>query len=58
MAYRQARSGRLSYFRLNSWGVPIACGLFASGRDAWRVSDIATNYFAERGFYTREVGKS
>lgn len=42
-AYRRAkRNGKAQYFGIVYRGVPIACGYIATGREAWRVSQIAT----------------
>lgn len=48
------KHGSLTTFTASIHGVPAAAILFASGRDAWRVSDVATDYFARRGIHRGE----
>lgn len=54
LVYReQERAGGLAYVQFKFLGVPYATGVFAVGRSAWKASDFAANYFAERGYVTK-----
>jgi hypothetical protein len=49
--YRSASKRGVSFYSLTHYrtGVPETTIILARGREAWRVSDLATDYFARRG---------
>ncbi len=47
--HQRASRGLATYHRHAFEGVPDLTMIVGSGREAWRISDIATHYFAQRG---------
>lgn len=49
--FRVTKDGGVHYLTGTCYGVPRYCAMIGSGREAWQVSDVTTDYFARRGVY-------
>lgn len=47
--HQKCSAGGFSTYRCTYAEVPNIVMILGTGREAWRVSDFATNYFADRG---------